>query len=539
MSSTPYLDALSTYGSVRKAAEATGVARSTFFDNLNKEKQSISAIRSARNPVVRKPRYATKPEYYIFTCAVRGAKVHEDFWNNLLAYSKYLGAELVVGPLTSVGRQRFAEYDEAEFDPLVIDYVSDDPIVLGDKLRFSPELNLTPTMVKPLQGLQTYTKRLWGIFPHTKISLETVPTHKDRPTKFIATTGAVTHPYYTPTKAGFRAHFDHVHGAVIVEVTKRGVWFRHLTPAGDLDGTFYDLDHVVSGGNVNVNEAGVEAVVYGDIHVEKLDSTVSRATWGIDAKRDGFDWVSKPKFTPLVEHVKPTRQIYHDLMDMTGANYHELSNVFRRASLDRSKEGSLQWSFKKAANFLLFTTSMSLDNIVVDSNHEYFIEKWLMQFDPADKEDFENYAIFYDLKKELIRQRVEGQQTPLLETCFSVVLDNPEDAETIADVTWLYPDDSYEIFDIECGWHGHRGPNGRRGTKVAFKFVTEKSTIGHIHSPSIESGCYVVGTSTKMDLGYNQGPSSWAHTHAIIYPHGGRTLVTMSDDKFWATQGDV
>lgn len=542
MSATPYIDALNASGSVRKAAEKMGIARSTFFDNLNKEKAAISAM----YPATRQVKSSSKPSYYIFTCAVRGAKVHTDFWNNLQAYSKELGAELIVGPLTSLGRQRYAEYDQSEFDPLVVDYVSEDPLIIGNKIRFSPELNLTPTMVKPLQGLQTYTKRLWGIFPHTKISLETVPTHKDRPTKFIATTGAVTHPHYTPTKAGYRAHFDHVHGAVIVEVTKDGVWFRHLTPASEIDGTFYDLGLVVSGGKVSWNDDGVKALVYGDIHIEKLDPEVSKATWGIEHMKsrtnpvwDGYRLSDDATYTPLASHVNPTIQIYHDLMDMTAANYHELDNVFRRIGTDRSREGSMQWSFNTTVGFLEHASSMSPINVVVDSNHDYFVEKWLLNFDPVAKEDFENFRAYYELKIALLEEKRANGKTPLLELCMRAMGNISDSAKVLEMVNFLAPDQSFEIDGIECGWHGHRGPNGRRGTKNAFKFVTEKSVIGHLHSPSIESGTYVVGTSTKMDLGYNQGPSSWAHTHAIIYPHGGRTLVTLSDGKFWATQGDV
>jgi hypothetical protein len=189
----------------------------------------------------------------------------------------------------------------------------------------------------------------------------------------------------------------------------------------------------------------------------------------------------------------------------------------------------------------------------VDSNHEYFIRKWLLNFDPAKCEDFDNIELFYTLKLAVLKDlrgdnlRSCGDQgfsfiELLLKTVAGLkdsVNYSEDDLKMLEEFTFLRTDESYEIMNTECGWHGHAGPNGRRGSKHAFKFVTEKSTIAHLHSPSIESGCHVVGTSTKLDLGYNQGPSSWAHTHGIIYPHGGRTLVTMSDGKFWATQGDA
>lgn len=535
MSSTVHMTALAQHGTVRKAADALGIPRSTFYDNLSRERAALAAIQHAEEPLI-DPVRSNRPRYYIFTCAVRGARIHDDFFANLRAYAKHLGAELVVGPLTSVGKQRYADYDPKEFDPEVVDYISQEPIIIGDRLRFSPELNLSPTMVKPLQGLQTYTKRMWGIFPHTKISLETVATHKDRPTKFIATTGACTHPYYSPTKAGFRAHFDHVHGAIIVEVTKKGVWFRHLTPANELDGTFYDLGHVVRGGKVAWNDDGVKALVYGDIHVEKLDFDVARATWGYALPKTCLE-----RFTPLVEHCRPEVQVFHDLMDMTAANYHELDNVFKRFDLSYNDphNARIEENFVSVFSFLDHVIRQSDESIVVDSNHEYFIDKWLQKLNPAIREDFENIEYYYRLKLAYLEWIKEGKPGSFLGMVMQVFADD-ESRKLIMDcVRFLSPDESFEVENIECGWHGHRGPNGRRGSKHAFKFVTEKSTIGHLHSPSIESGCHVVGTSSKLDLGYNAGPSSWAHTHGIIYPHGGRTLVTMSDNKFWAMQGDA
>lgn len=534
MSTTPYIDAFNMHGSVRKAASAMGIARSTFFDNLNKERSAISSLRNREEPFIDPVRSSNKPRYYIFTAAARGAAIHTDFFNNLKAYAAHLGAEFIIGPLTSNGRQRFAEYDSTEFAQELVPYLSTEPVEVGGRVRFCPELNLTPTMVKPLQGLQTYTKRMWGIFPHTKISLETVATHKDRPAKFITTTGAVTHPFYTPTKAGHRAHFDHVHGAVILEVTKKGVWFRHLTPTNELDGTFYDLGRIVRAGKVEWHD-GVEALIYGDIHVEKIDPQVAKATWGYRTNDEKLK-----NYTPLAQFLQPSQQVFHDLMDMTFANYHELDDIFKRYSSHMNGELGALSAFNEAYEFLEHVKDLAIQNVVVDSNHDHFIKKWLLKFDPAAKEDFQNMEAYYSLKLAVFNAIKIGRPYSLLEVALrNVDLHDYSIDDLIDEFKFLKTDESFEIHNIECGWHGHAGPNGRRGSKHAFKFVTEKSTIAHLHSPAIESGAHVVGTSTKMDLGYNAGPSSWAHTHGVIYPNGGRALVTMSDGKFWATQGDV
>lgn len=508
-----YRAALEKHGSIRKAADALGVARTTFYDNVRREQARVDAIRNLSNTEKKSLKRSDEVVRYIFTAAVKGARVHEDFLKNLEVYAEHVGAELIIGPLTNINRLRYDEVDDEEFSPLVVSYLKDTPLIVDNKVRFSPELKLAATMVKPLQGLQTYTKRLWGIFPHTKISMESVPTHKDRPTKFITTTGAVTHPNYSSTKAGFRAHFDHVHGALILEVDKRGVWMRHLTPADEDDGTFYDLSNKVSHGRVK-EYGGVDALVFGDIHVEEIDRPVLLATW------------AGPN--SLVDKLSPSRQVFHDLMDMSFANYHELDDMFKRLK-GIKKAGE---SFDTVSDFLTLVSTHSDECVIVDSNHDYFIDKWLRKFDPEKTGDFENVIEYYELKLAMVKAAISNDPKSILRLTLEAA-DALPDADNI---TFLSPDESYEVQDIECGWHGHRGPNGRRGSKTAFKFVTEKSIVGHLHSPSIESGCYVVGTSSKLDLGYNQGPSSWAHTHCIIYPHGGRTLVTLSDGRFWVDQ---
>lgn len=521
--STFYQDAVTKHGSYRKAAVALKMKRTTFFDSWKKEKATEVFQRKASAGMASAVG-KNKVKRYIFTCAVRGAPAHTDFLNNLVAYADKIDADLIIGPLTSSSRQRFADLDEEEFDGALHSFLSDDPIVVGDRVRFCPELNLTPTCVKPLEGLQTYTKRLWGVFPHTKVSLESVSTHKDRPSKVNVSTGAVTHAFYSPNKAGFRAKFDHVFGAVIVEVTDNGQWIRHLTPKDEDDGTFYDLDTVVRDGTVGWHQ-GVEALVYGDIHVEKLDPQCALATWGIGSRDENH--------IPLATLLAPRIQVFHDLMDFTAINYHELGDFFKQYQKWLSCNEQARNGFHQAALFLAEVAPLSQERIVVDSNHDYFLNKWLLKYDPGDTGDMVNAELFYKLKLDAIQQMVIGKPFSMLER--GIRLTTGAD-DTCDACEFLGPDDSFEVMGVELGWHGHRGANGSRGSRGSFKFITEKSTTGHLHGPSINSGSHIVGTSSSLDLGYNQGPSNWSNTHSILYPHGHRTLITMSDNKFWAYQ---
>ena len=98
--------------------------------------------------------------------------------------------------------------------------------------------------------------------------------------------------------------------------------------------------------------------------------------------------------------------------------------------------------------------------------------------------------------------------------------------------TFLPRDDSYLIEGIEVGFHGDQGPNGARGNARSFARVGVRTVVGHSHSPGIYGTCYQVGTSSRLKLEYNKGPSSWLNTHCIIYPNGKRSLVSIINGKW-------
>jgi hypothetical protein len=102
-------------------------------------------------------------------------------------------------------------------------------------------------------------------------------------------------------------------------------------------------------------------------------------------------------------------------------------------------------------------------------------------------------------------------------------------------VQFLGAGESFTIHGIECGFHGHEGANGARGSIKSFGKVGVKVIIGHSHSPGIRDGVYQVGTSTPLRLEYSGGgPTSWLNTHCLIYPNGKRTLINIIDGEWRA-----
>lgn len=88
---------------------------------------------------------------------------------------------------------------------------------------------------------------------------------------------------------------------------------------------------------------------------------------------------------------------------------------------------------------------------------------------------------------------------------------------------------------IELSLHGDQGPNGARGSLKNLRRIGTKAIIGHSHSPGIDEGGMQVGTSTRLRLEYNHGPSSWLNTHAVIYDNGKRSLINIIKGK-WRLQ---
>jgi transposase len=52
------------------------------------------------------------------------------------------------------------------------------------------------------------------------------------------------------------------------------------------------------------------------------------------------------------------------------------------------------------------------------------------------------------------------------------------------------------------------------------------------NSPGRKDGAIAVGTTTKLRVGYNEGPSSWAQSHVLIHKDGKAQHITFSRDKY-------
>ena len=472
-------------------------------------------------------------ERHVLTAAQNDTPVHGPFLTNLKAYCAYVGARLHIGRFTyQVARAGDRARKEGEatrerahtWAKELADYLTSERIQFGD-LLFCAEMNTLPTAERPLSGLHTYGQGKTAIFPHAKVALETVPTGGDGLPPVVLSTGACTVPSYSDTKAGHKGEFHHVLGSVVVEVDSANrTWFRHLL--GKQDGSFQDLDIAVANGRARAGHS-VEAITYGDLQLPFLDPEVAAATWGIDA--DTCQPIESGE--AMIDALRPRYGFYHDTIDFKSISHHDEKSPRERFRVFVEGQHLVEAEFHRAARFLAAAGRDFQRAVIVQSNHDIWIDRWLDRFDH--RRDRANALMF--LRLETARMEAEARG----ESGFNVFRSALADAcggDLPAD--FVPEGGSYVICQgaggIECGQHGHLGPNGGAASPRALARVSGKATVGDKHSPAIVDGLYVAGTSSLLRLGYNKGPSSWRHAHVVTYANGKRTLVFLQGGRWRA-----
>ena len=460
---------------------------------------------------------------YILTCAQNNTKLHPQVWANLLALGEYYRASILVSRFMyetrfhgKTAKPGTANHDqEVWYDKAIEPYVCDESVRLAPGLIFCGEVQILPTAKRPITGFESYTGRDSCILPHAKFAMQSIASGKNEATKLIYTTGTVTQRNYVQKKAGLVAQFHHGYGALIVEVDSRGCWYVRQLNA-DSTGRIYDLNVCAENGTtyVGTNNA-IEAIVWGDCHVRRGDPVVAKLAWG----KGG-----------MLDTLRPRHQFFHDLIDFRSRNHHEIGNA--RLRFERFMAGGAEddvgAEIREAAAALDARSRPWCKSVVVSSNHDAALQRWL---DTADyRQDPRNAQFFLELQARCYEAVALGLKNwdPFIYTMGRV-------AKT--PVRFLREDESYVICKdagggIECGMHGHLGPNGLRGSPVALARMGRKAIVGHSHSAGIHDGVYVAGTSSSLDMGYNRGPSSWTHSHVIVYANGKRAVITMWKGKW-------
>lgn len=457
-----------------------------------------------------------KREIYVITSAQNATPVHAGFLAALKRYCASRDAELVVIPLryrnpTSVWSDKDSVDDW--WAPEVVPYLCDLRHMIGPNLAILADIRVQPTASNPLSGLESVSGSESCVIGHPKVAVTTVPAQSHLMPKLMVTTGSVTQANYTHTKAGKKGEFHHSIAAVVVECDGDTFYLRHLAAVGD--GSFIDLDMEYTPTEVRQAEDAL-ALVMGDVHAQFAEESVLRATFKAEDS--------------LARMIRPRHFVWHDVLDFYAANHHHRGEPFLALAKHASGFNLVEAEVRNTFELVDICMQMFPESTHVfpRSNHDAALYRWMKE---ADWRSDPANAVFY-LETALYlasntRMGPNGGEVPdPFKYWGERLLTTPERCR------FLSSNDSMILADVDVGSHGHEGANGARGSLKGYARLGAKSITGHSHTPGVYEGAMQVGTSSKLRMEYNKGPSSWMHTHAILYANGKRTLVHCIDGRF-------
>lgn len=530
LSDEEILAARRAHESTAAAARSLGVPRETLRDRMAKWTPRVVDTPSASDkqptPIVRgrvhEQGEKTRPvgpgvRRYVVTSAQNNTPVHPEVWATLTDIARRHDAEILVSRFTYYqGFYRQAsevkgsssatdEYGGLWYDNAIADYVCDERVALAPSLVFCGELNIMPSESAPLSGFTAYTGVRSTIIPHAQFALQSVATTKGDPAKMMYTTGTVTQRNYIPKKAGHKADWNHGYGGLLVEVDATGEWWVRQLNA-DNSGHICDVGRRYSPDGSCVFE-GVEALTLGDMHaIRQNDDTI----------RPILD---------LIQSLRPRYVFLHDVLDFRVRNHHTAKDPLRSFADWACGLRSVNDELRATTDIINRISGAATPGevVVVSSNHDDAFTRWLREADH--RKDPENALLFLEASLAAYRHIQDNQSL----SGFSP-LAWAHARHHGAPVRFLGSDESFiicpESGGIECGMHGHLGPNGSRGSPQAFARIGRKSNTGHTHTAAIVQGACVAGVTGNLDHGYNIGPSSWSNSHIATNKNGKRQILT-------------
>lgn len=442
---------------------------------------------------------------YVVTTAVADSSPHSGFLAAMDTYSAMHDAQLVIMPCESTTNSfenKTAVFASVFNDPKYMFVSRDTP--LNNNINLC-SIQVSAKQIRPITGLSRIGNRDGSfVFASTKQFLEFVPSGNKRGTNYsIMTTGACTLPqYYSDTfvskRLSYIAERDHTIGAIIIEIEDDS-YFHFRQIQADTDGSFIDLG-IQYNADGTTNRVPVN-VVLGDLHGINTDSDALAA------------------IVNLVREMDVDRVFLHDTFDGYSVNHH-VTTIAEKAIRASTDHASLVYELRKTAEIVRLIDSyfQPKELVVVKSNHDEFLTRYLQEGryvgDPEN-----HYA-------SLLIARALFENKDVLSSGFEVVGDPPPNHWTFLDRS-----SSYKIGDVECGSHGDLGLNGSKPSLTTLEKVYGNCVIGHAHTAAIHRGVFRVGTTSKLDMGYNRGPTSWTHTSCLVYDNGQRQLINVINGK--------
>lgn len=456
---------------------------------------------------------------FIISSLQNNTHVHDKFLKALEFYAGEIGAELIIFPFlyNKNGFQNGEGGNDIWYACEAKQYMQKDSVWLGENCKVAAmAFNILPTAKNPLSGLAEAIGTAEAmIVPHASIAHQNIAVLGAQYGAVVPgmySTGTIGLRNYIQQAAGQKAENRHNFGALIVEFNDNGqFWIRQIET--DESGEFQDLRKFVYYTNENwdIADKHISVMNPGDIHAEKLDTVLANTLWGHNDYEHS-----------MLDELRPEYIMLHDLLDFSSLNHHNRDNPHHNIKTQIAG-GTVEGDLKMVDSVLAAVSRHWLKTVVVRSNHDDALDRWLMDMKYDPRKDPTNAKIYYRLQVDAIEAFENGWHFDALPRALAFVGSDTWDA------TFLKASESFKVNGVELGEHGHSGTNGSRGSPKQFS--NQKMTTGHTHTSSIYGGCYTAGVTGKLAMGYNEtGASSWTQSVIVQYPTGFRAVVHVKDD---------
>lgn len=440
--------------------------------------------------------------------AQNNTPVHKKLLQKMEMYAPIIGADIhiIAGRYKNPTSQWSAEQENNEFwADEVLPYLDANRHDIHKYVSIMSDIKVQPTAVNPMTGMQALSGVNTCIFGSPKVQMEMIPVLEGNKPKMMLTTGAITKKNYTDSKSGKVGDFHHTFGFVIVEIKDDETFFVRQVTADDKTGNFTDLYYKVDDNGVNKIDS-IAAIILGDLHYGHHDQVVIDST------------------IKLMDTIVPEHVILHDVFDGDSISHHQMKDPFiqygkeMNGTNDLGKEVDVMLEGLKA-----FEKYKNV--VIVRSNHDDFLDRWLKNEDWKKQPTYKNSRLYMKYSDILLEQY--GKDPNNVKGVIPTLIN-----ERFPKFKTLGRSASYPVKGWELGQHGDHGSNGSRGSLLQFRKLNTKIVVGHYHSPGRKDGAIAVGTSTKLRVGYNQGPSTWLQSHVIIHKDGKAQHINFINGEF-------
>jgi len=454
---------------------------------------------------------ADTADIVIVVAAQNNTELKPEAWQAVQRLSSELNAQIIVMPnhynktAFSAAKESDGEYFAEPIRPYLLDH---DVLIFDGLVKLAPSAAGLVTDKLPVNAAaQVNSGERFTIAPHPKQQMRTLVRMLDQPIRQAWTTGTVTGYNYTRSRAGGVAQADHAFGCLVLFRTHGGgVQCTNVRFAADGSYAVAMADESVTA-YAGPDDTAKPVVVLGDLHCEMKDHGIYART--ID----------------LLCQLDPAVVVLHDVIHFSTMSHHNRNNS---AHLYRTKDQTVRDDLAEVIYQLTEIAECCEIVYLCESNHNSAVDHWLN--DQGFKPDSSpQNAKLYHLLKYLVCEAIDhDDQRPawvhaLINADLTGLPALPEN------VIFGQMDKPYVVYGFDYSQHGHKGNNGSAGNHNQLSRAGLSLVTGHTHSPAITARCLTVGVSAKLDQGYNRGGgSSWANSHAIVWPNGEAQIVNLN-----------